>query len=48
MEHLICRLIDIGYSPDKAEELFRFYERMGDIDGLESYVIVKEATAQIL
>ena len=48
MEQLIQRLIDIGYSPNKAEELFEFYNRMGDLDGLESYVIVKEATAEIL
>jgi len=48
MEQLIERLIAIGYEPNKAEALFNFYEAQGDLDGLESYVVVKEATINIL
>jgi len=48
MEQLIERLIEIGYPPNKAEELFEFYNRAGDLDGLESYVIVRESLAECL
>lgn len=42
MEQLINRLIKIGYKQDEAENLFRFYERMGDLEGLENFIISNE------
>lgn len=45
---LIQSLIDLGYVPEKANDLFNFYERKGDLDGLEDYIIAREAMATIL
>lgn len=43
-EEIIKRLVDIGYDEYKATTLFNLYSSQCDIDGLLSYIIVKECT----
>lgn len=48
MRKLINHLIDIGYSPQQAEELYYLYQSNNDIEGLERHISIKEATEEIL
>lgn len=44
LENLVNRLIAIGYAPENALNIYMLYERQGDLDALESYLIVRECT----
>lgn len=47
-DEFIKSLIGINYTPEKAADLYNFYERQGDLEGLEDYIVARESTATIL